>query len=320
MLMSLSRRSFCCFNPHRLKHEGFASHIPKKHTMNLNSSFSHSKPAQPQMSLTSEVQNLSNNNKNKVVFIMGATGTGKSRLSIDLANDFSAEIINCDKYQFYKGYPTLTNKNTEEQRQGVPHHLLGIMDDPNADYNATDFRNGAVLAIESITRKNKLPIIVGGPNSFIEALVNDDSFKSSNESCFLWLDVSPPILQGLISKRVDQMVESGLVDEVRGLFDLEGDYTRGIRRAIGVTELDRFLRAEKDGNVDKGTMHVLLEVAIDEIKKNKWMQACRQVHKIHRLRNLFGWDLQRIDATEALYLEGTDHSQKNRNNGSDHKN
>ncbi|KAH0756745.1 hypothetical protein KY290_020238 [Solanum tuberosum] len=69
-----------------------------------------------------------NNNKSskkKVVFVMGATGTGKSRLSIDLAIHFQGEIINSDKMQVYKGLDIITNKITDIEKQGIPHHLLG---------------------------------------------------------------------------------------------------------------------------------------------------------------------------------------------------
>jgi len=65
-------------------------------------------------------------NKKKVVFVMGATGTGKSRLSIDLAIHFQGEIINSDKMQVYKGLDIVTNKITHTEKQGVKHHLLGI--------------------------------------------------------------------------------------------------------------------------------------------------------------------------------------------------
>ena len=65
-------------------------------------------------------------NKKKVVFIMGATGTGKSRLSVDLATHFRGEIINSDKMQVYKVLEIVTNKITHAEKQGVRHYLLGI--------------------------------------------------------------------------------------------------------------------------------------------------------------------------------------------------
>ncbi|XP_058208533.1 adenylate isopentenyltransferase 5, chloroplastic [Rhododendron vialii] len=242
--------------------------------------------------------------KEKVVVVMGATGTGKSRLSIDLATRFPAEIVNSDKMQVYKGLGIATNKVTEEECHGVPHHLLGLVD-PYTDFTPFDFCRHASLAVESISRRNRLPIIAGGSNSFIKALVNDDmEFRSKYECCLLWVDVSLPVLHSFVSDRVDRMVEAGLVDEVRVIFDPSADYTRGIRRAIGVPEMDQFLRNE--ANVDDETKDMLLRGAIEKIKSNNCKLACCQLQNIMRLQNQLEWKMHRLDATEAFLKHGTD--------------
>lgn len=63
----------------------------------------------------------------QVVQIIGTTGVGKSQLSIALAKHFNGEIINSDSMQVYKGLDIITNKHPEDQREGVPHHLLGFL-------------------------------------------------------------------------------------------------------------------------------------------------------------------------------------------------
>ena len=73
-------------------------------------------------------------NKEKVVFIMGSTGSGKTKLSIELGSLFPSEIINADKIQVYKGLDIITNKIPESERRGIPHHLLGIIEDPEFDF------------------------------------------------------------------------------------------------------------------------------------------------------------------------------------------
>lgn len=245
--------------------------------------------------------------KDKVVFVMGATGTGKSRLAIDLATRFPAEIINSDKIQVHKGLDIVTNKVTEEECHGVPHHLLGIIE-PNANFTSADFRNQASLAIESILSRDRLPIIAGGSNSYIEALVNDDAdFQLRYECCFLWVDVSLPVLHSFVSKRVDRMVELGLVEEVRRMFDPQADYTSGIRRAIGVPELDQFLRAESI--LDDKTRVKFLEAAIEKVKENTCKLACRQLQKIQRLYNQWKWSMHHIDATEVFLKRGEEAEQ-----------
>ncbi|KAK9282068.1 hypothetical protein L1049_004980 [Liquidambar formosana] len=244
--------------------------------------------------------------KDKVVFVMGATGTGKSRLSIDLATRFPAEIVNSDKMQVYKGLNIVTNKITEEERRGVPHHLLGIVN-PNADFTANEFCDKAALAIGSIVSRGHLPIVVGGSNSYIEALVNDEAskFRAKYECCFLWVDVSMPVLHSFVSDRVDRMIENGMVGEVRKMLDTNNvDYSRGIWRAIGVPELDKYFREE--AYLDEGTRSRLLEEAIYEIKRNTCRLACRQLKKICRLKNLKGWKLHRLDATDVFRKHGTE--------------
>nr|QAU09258.1 isopentenyltransferase 3 [Streptocarpus rexii] len=240
--------------------------------------------------------------KEKVVVVMGATGAGKSRLSVDLATRFPAEVINSDKMQVYKGLDIATNKITEEERCGVPHHLMGVID-PESDFSAADFRASASSAVRSIHLRKKLPVIAGGSNSFIQALIDRD-FRSRYDCCFLWVDVSMQTLHSFVSDRVDRMVERGMVKEVRDLFDPQADYSSGIRRAIGVPELDEFFRTESSS--DEETRVRVLAEAIDRIKMNTSKLACRQVEKIMRLRNAKGWDLHRLDATDVFRKSGKD--------------
>ncbi|XP_011101069.1 adenylate isopentenyltransferase 3, chloroplastic-like [Sesamum indicum] len=124
--------------------------------------------------------------KDKVVVVLDATGIGNSCLAIDLATCFRAEVINSDKIQVYKGLDIVTNKVSNEDCRGVPHHLLGIID-PEVDFTGHAFLHHALLAADAIVQKNRLPIIVGGSNSFIQALANDDTkFPSKYECGWMW--------------------------------------------------------------------------------------------------------------------------------------
>ncbi|XP_050364923.1 adenylate isopentenyltransferase 3, chloroplastic [Argentina anserina] len=240
--------------------------------------------------------------KDKVVIIMGATGTGKSKLSIDLATRFPGEVINSDKIQFYEGLDIATNKITPQEQRGVPHHMLGVLD-PNVDFSADDFCDVTCRTVESILNRNRLPIIVGGSNSYIEALVDgyDKMFRSRYDFVFLWVDVSLPVLHSFVSDRVDQMVENGMVEEARAFFDPNADYTKGIRRAIGVPEFDDYF--QYGPFLDEETRAGLLEQAINAVKDNTCKLACRQLEKIRRLRNK-GWSLHQLDATEVFRNNG----------------
>ncbi|KAJ9182041.1 hypothetical protein P3X46_006076 [Hevea brasiliensis] len=242
--------------------------------------------------------------KDKVVFVVGPTGTGKSRLAIDLATRIPAEVVNCDKMQVYKGLDIVTNKVTQEECRGVPHHLIGVVVDPNANFTCDDFRYHASDAVQSIVARDRLPIIAGGSNSFIEALANEDpDFRLRYECCFFWVDVSLPVLHSFVAERVHRMVKAGLVNEVRNIFDPnKTNYSQGIRRAIGVPELDHYFRSESI--VDAKTRAKLLDVAIAKITENTCILACRQLQKIHRLYSRWSWNMHRIDATEVFLKSG----------------
>ncbi|GAB2218954.1 hypothetical protein Drorol1_Dr00006578 [Drosera rotundifolia] len=247
--------------------------------------------------------------QNKVIFVLGATGTGKSKLSIDLAYHFHSEIINADKIQVYKGLDIVTNKVTKQEQLAVHHHLLGHITDHKADYTSKDFVVDVLKAINTIIKSGKLPIIAGGSNSYIEELVQDPAFgfESRYKTCFLWLDVDKSVLHSAVEKRVDEMVRAGLVEEVRKMFEPDSDYTKGIRRAIGMQEFDsklmhRYLREEN--NLDEAEKAEALEIAISKTKENTCKLSTKQVGKIHRFKDELGWDLNRIDATPVFEKSG----------------
>ncbi|KAK7343404.1 hypothetical protein VNO77_12115 [Canavalia gladiata] len=261
--------------------------------------------------------------KDKVLVIMGATGSGKSRLSIDLATLFSSEIINSDRMQVYRGLDITTNKIPLHQRRGVPHHLLGDVDPSHSDFSPTDFRRRAADIIADITSRRKLPIVVGGSNSFVHALlverfnpesnVFDESLSSSlaisselrYRCCFLWVDISFPVLSEYLLKRVDDMLDSGMVDELAQFFNQEDVASRtgfGLGKAIGVPEFHRFFKEYPSGPREKGEDPLrerAYQEAVRAIKENTCHLAKRQIGKILRLQRA-GWDLRRIDATEAF--------------------
>ncbi|GJS88851.1 adenylate isopentenyltransferase 3, chloroplastic-like protein [Tanacetum coccineum] len=201
--------------------------------------------------------------KDKVIVVMGATGTGKSRLSIDSSY-------------------TLPGQN-------------GPLE---ADFTAQNFVSTASLTMKSIVGRGKLPIIAGGSNSFIEALIDDQNyeFRSRYDVCFLWVDVAMPVLHRFVSDRVDRMVSAGIVEEVREIYNPNSDYSKGIRRAIGVPEFDAYFREEYSSSSDQKTRNKLLEEAISQTKINTCKLACRQLEKIRRLQNVkggtfIGWTL-----------------------------
>ena len=199
----------------------------------------------------------------------------------------------------------------EPERCAIPHHLLGIIDDPDHDFTADDFCKHVHAALDLIIENGHLPIVVGGSNSYLEALVDDpnNEFRSKYDCCFIWLDVSLPVLFPYLDKRVDEMVHAGLVDEIREAFVPGANYSRGIRRAIGVPELDHYFQVEKETNVDEAHKEEVLQHAIRGIKENTHKLAENQLMKIHRMINELGWAMTRVDSTKVFeaVLRGEDY-------------
>jgi len=249
--------------------------------------------------------------KNKVLFILGATGTGKTKLSINLGTHYPAEIINSDKIQVYKGLDIVTNKVPESERCSIPHHLLGIIDDPEYDFTVNDFCTHVLEALDLIIGNGHLPIIVGGSNSYIKKLVEDPtiSFLSKYDCCFIWVNVSLPTLFQYVGKRVDEMVDAGMVDEIREYFVPGADNTKGIRRAIGVPELDSFFEIKKKKGTDDAHKEKVLMEAISKTKHNTCILVENQLLKIKNMAHMLGSMVYKIDSTEVFeaLLRGEDY-------------
>jgi adenylate isopentenyltransferase (cytokinin synthase) len=240
--------------------------------------------------------------KHKAVLVMGATGTGKSRLAIDLALRFGGEVINSDKMQVYSGLDVATNKVSPAECAGVPHHLLGVVSCPDEDFSAADFRREAARAAAGAAARGRVPVVAGGSNSYVEELVEGDrrAFRERYDCCFLWVDVQLPVLRDFVARRVDDMCRRGLVDEVAAAFDpRRTDYSRGLWRAIGAPELDGYLRSTGAGEDER---ELMLAAAIEDIKTNTSRLACRQRGKIQRLARM--WRVRRVDATEVFLKSG----------------
>lgn len=124
------------------------------------------------------------------------------------------------------------------------------------------------------------------------------------EVCFLWVDVAMLVLEQFVCDRVDRMVAAGMVEEVRNMYNPNGDYSKGVRRAIGVPEFDSYFRSQYSSSIDEKTLSILLEAAITKTKINTCKLARRQLDKIHRLRNIKGWNVHQLDATTVFQKNG----------------
>lgn len=292
-----------------------------------------------------------------VIIIGGPTGVGKSGIGIKLAKKTGGEIVSADSMQIYRGMDIGTGKIKEEERQGVPHHLLSFVE-PDEEYTVANYREDAKSAIRDIIARGKVPIVVGGTGLYIQSLLyilhrfgippHPDFRKEmekvaedkGTEELYRRLKVLNPskaestdphnkvrliraleietfgesgkkptrerddefnyILYGLtmdrqklydrINRRVDRMLDEGLISEVEGL--LEKGYTKDMMsmKAIGYKEVIAFL----EGNWSR-------EYMVEKLKQYSRNYAKRQLTWFRRYDSLV-W-LNRDEYTDEEITE-----------------
>lgn len=115
----------------------------------------------------------------KIIVITGPTGVGKTKLSVSLAKKLDAEIINADSMQIYKDLNIGTAKITENEKEGIPHHLFDIKN-TSEDYSIYDYQIDARNKIKDITSRNKRIIFVGGTGLYIKSALYDYKLNKEN--------------------------------------------------------------------------------------------------------------------------------------------
>lgn len=252
-----------------------------------------------------------------IVVVVGPTGVGKTKLSIELAKRYDAEIISCDSMQIYKKMDIGTAKVTKEEMNGVKHHMISIKDVED-DYSVYDYQKDARKILDNLLSNNKNVVIVGGTGLYLKALLYNYEFKENdnkkdfssytNEELYYMvkkIDNNTKIhvnnrqrlesflnnhdkddkavsnkmlydakiigltrprdeLYDTINKRVDEMIENGLIKEARVFYDNKIK-SKAINTAIAYKELYMYF----DGKIT-------LQEAVGLIKKRSRNYAKRQ--------------------------------------------
>ena len=246
----------------------------------------------------------------KIVVIVGPTGVGKTKLSINLAKLFNAVIINGDSMQVYKELNIGTAKIKESEKEGIEHYLFDIKD-PVDNYTIYDYQIDGRKMLDKFIKENRNVIIVGGSGLYLKALLYDYKFNKeekinnfdnlTNEEILseikkyhdtnihinnrkrlvrelnkiynnsiiesninsklydfkiIGLTCDRDILYDIVNKRVDLMIQEGLIDEVKSLYD-KGIRSKAILTGIGYKELYMYF----DNKIS-------LDEEIELIKKN----------------------------------------------------
>ena len=110
-----------------------------------------------------------------VLAVVGPTASGKTWLGIELAKKYGGEVISADSMQIYKGLDIASAKPTQEEMQGIPHHLIGFLD-RDRSFSAAEYVELANQKIQEVLSRGKLPIIVGGTGLYVDSLLNNVKF------------------------------------------------------------------------------------------------------------------------------------------------
>jgi tRNA dimethylallyltransferase len=116
-----------------------------------------------------------------LITVVGSTAAGKSDLAVDLALALNGEVINADSMQLYQGMDIGTAKLTEQERRGVPHHLLDVWDVTKAA-SVAEYQDLADAAVADIEGRGRVPIVVGGSGLYIRAALGDLEFPGTDEA------------------------------------------------------------------------------------------------------------------------------------------
>lgn len=114
-------------------------------------------------------------NKPKIVCVVGPTASGKTAFAVALAKERNGEVISCDSMQIYQGMQIGTAKPTQEEMDGVPHHMIDFVD-PATRYSVADFVEDARRCIQDVLEREKLPVLCGGTGLYLDSILNQIEF------------------------------------------------------------------------------------------------------------------------------------------------
>ena len=129
-----------------------------------------------------------------ILAVVGPTASGKTGLAVALAHRLCGEVVSADSMQIYKGLSIGTAKPTEEEMEGVPHHLIDFLP-PDAPFSVADYLESAHAAIERICAQGHTPILCGGTGLYLSSLLDDLKLSESE---------ADPIYRATLSKRAER--------------------------------------------------------------------------------------------------------------------
>ena len=165
-----------------------------------------------------------------LIFIVGATATGKSELSLQLAERLNGEIVNADSMQLYRGMDIGTAKLSPQERRGITHHLIDVLD-VNQDASVAEYQGWARSKIDELLGSGKSVIVVGGTGLYVKAILDELNFPDTD-----------PEVRARLSEEADR-IGGGAMHERLGKLDpaaaaaIPKENVRRVVRALEVIEI-----------------------------------------------------------------------------------
>ena len=166
----------------------------------------------------------------KVIAIVGPTAVGKTALSLEIAEQFSAQIINADAMQIYKGMDIGTAKLPLSQRNGIVHHQIDVLD-PSEEANVSQYQKQSREIINDLLSKNVQPVLVGGSGLYVNSVLEDLEFPGTN------LEVRAKYEEILDEKGVEALFQMLKETDPKAAENILPNNARKIVRALEVNEI-----------------------------------------------------------------------------------
>lgn len=220
-----------------------------------------------------------------LVVIVGETASGKTALSIDLAQQLNGEIICADSWTVYKGFDVGTAKPTKAEQQGIQHHLLDVAD-PAEGFSAAIFQRLAIKVIDDIASRGKMPIVVGGTGLYIDSLLYSYSFlpPADPEERERLNSLS---LEEVMTIAHDMQLDTSQID------------TRNKRRVIRLIENKGVMPTKaslRDNTIVLGIRRSINELRDRIVARVDGMVAAGLAEEVAQLGEQYGWNCEPMKA------------------------
>lgn len=252
--------------------------------------------------------------KKPLIVLTGPTAVGKTKLSIALAKAVNGEIVSADSMQVYRYMDVGSAKITPDEMDGVPHHLVDVLD-PTEDFNIVLFQQLAKKSMEEIYSKGRIPILVGGTGFYIQAITRDIDFTQSEQD-----DSYRKELEALVAEKGSSFLHDMLASvDPKSAEDIHENNVKRVIRALEFykqngTRISEHNEEQKEHvspynlayfvlNAPRPLLYERIDARVDEMLKNGLVEEVKTLQRMGCHRGMVS--MQGLGYKEILaWLEG----------------